>query len=93
MGTPVETVVALRQAAAVVVQVPEISFGVEEPYTVATNVNGDFEVSPPLPLAGGSIPVTVNYGGSTTSVGTTIPTGFLTLGASSGTFRTLLRRQ
>ena len=53
---------------------------------MAENINGDFEVSPPLPLAGGSIPVTVNYGGSTTSVGTTIPTGFLRLGASSGTF-------
>ena len=82
-GSPVETTVDLSQAGGV----PEISFEVPEPYTVVTNVNGDFEVSPSLTLAAGSIIVTVNYVGTTTGVGTTERTGtFLTLQSPSGTF-------
>ena len=82
-GSPVETTVDLSQAAGA----PEISFTVSEPYSVITNADGDFEVSPPFTLATGDITVTVNYVGTTTSAGTPTKTGdFLTLSSPTGTF-------
>ena len=82
-GSPVLSTMVLRQAAGA----PEVSFTVPEPYTVVTNADGDFEVSPPLTLAAGSITVTATPGGTTTRANATTLTGsFLTLGAASVTF-------
>ena len=85
-GTPVEKTVDLSQS------VQEVLFSVaaDPPgvaYTVSKNADGNYEVSPRVPTAGGNYNVVFTYGGSATSVEKTASgERFITLGSASGTF-------